>query len=55
MKLRRHLLEQQIWELAEGDKPLIEGLDFAEVCRNFGIAESEPLDDSMRRQEGLGR
>ncbi len=40
MKQRHHTPEQVIRKLAEGDKPLNDGQDLAEVCRHLQIAES---------------
>jgi hypothetical protein len=38
--MRYHTPEQVIRKLAEGDRPLNEGKDHAEVCRHLEIAES---------------
>ena len=40
MKQRHHTPEQVVRKLAAGDKPLNEGKDLAEVCRQLEIAES---------------
>jgi len=39
-KQRRHTPEQIIRKLAEGHKLMAGGMTVAEVCREFGIAES---------------
>ena len=38
--MKRHTPEQVITKLAEGDIPLNQGEDLAEVCRQLEIAES---------------